>query len=175
MTKAKTRAQRRGRIRKQGDREANGRLQRESVTETKADAIQARMRQHGLTLAQAGDRLAGYEIGRLYLRGQLDLVDVEVCDSYVEVVARYAMLTNPQYPFPQAMNYVATIKGIGGDPSQDYIDRARKAYASWYAPLAKCDGLSVMAFHNVAFFDHPAQGRLAQVKECLAALRAAFR
>lgn len=175
MTKARTKAQRRGRTRKQGAREPNGRPQRESVSEIKAEVIEARMRQHGLTLVQAGDRLAGYEIGRLYIRGQLDLIDVEVCDDYVQIVARYLVLTNPQHPFPKAMDYVATIKGLSGEPDQDYINRVRKAYANWYGPLTTCDGLSVMAFHNVAFFDHPAQGKLAQVKECIAALRRAFR
>jgi len=88
------------------------------------------MRQHGLTLVQAGDRLAGYEIGRLYLRKQIDLVDVEVCDDYVQTVARFMSLTNPQHPFPKAMDYLMTIKGQGGEPSSEQINRTRKRYAT---------------------------------------------
>lgn len=176
MTKARTKAQRRGRPRKQGDREPNGRPQRETVSETRAEVIEARMRQHGLTLIQAGDRLAGYEIGRLYIRGQLDLIDVEVCDDYVQVIARFMALTNPQHPFPKAMDYVATAKGIGGEPGPEYVNRIRKAYANWIAPLQGCSGLARMTFHQVAFEDMPCPpARLAQVKECIGALRSAFR
>lgn len=174
--KARTKAQRRGRIKKQGAREPNGRLQRESVSEIKSEAIDARMRHHKLTLVQAGDRLAGYEIGRLYIRGKLDLIDVEVCDDYVQVVARFMALTNPQHPFPQAMDYVAKVKGQGGEPSQEYVNRVRKAYANWYGAIRGCDGLSIMAFHNVAFHDLPCSpASLAGVKECIAALRKEFR
>lgn len=176
MTKARTKAQRRGRTRKTGEREANGRPQRESVSEIKAEVIEARMRQHGLTLIQAGDRLAGYEIGRLYIRGQLDLIDIEVCDDYVQTVARFMALTNPQNPFPQAMDYLMKVKGISGEPSQDYVNRVRKAYANWIEPLKGCDGITRMGFHNVAFHDMPCSTeRLAQVKECIGALRRAFR
>lgn len=174
--KARTKAQRRGRTRKQGAREPNGRPQRESVSEIKADVIEARMRQHGLTLVQAGDRLAGYEIGRLYIRGQLDLIDIEVCDDYVQVIARFMALTNPQHPFPKAIDYVATIKGLSSDPGQEYVNRVRKAYANWIAPLQDCGGLARMAFHEVAFHDMPCPpAKLGQVKECIGALRRAFR
>lgn len=174
--KAKTRAQRRGRIRKNGAREPNGRPQRASVAEIRSSTIEARMRQHGLTLAQAGDRLAGYEIGRLYLRRQIDLVDVEVCDDYVQTVARFMALTNPNHPFPKAMDYVATIKGIGGEPSSDQIARTRKQYAEWLQPLNdECESLARMTFHGVVFYDNQAAGNLAQVKHCIAALRRKFR
>lgn len=175
--KAKTRAQRRGRIRKQGAREANGQLQRPSVAEIRHSTVEARMRQHGLTLVQAGDRLAGYEIGRLYLRGKIDLVDVEVCDDYVQTVARFMVLTNPNHPFPKAMDYLAT-KGIGGEPSSDQITTARKRYAEWLEPLTGPSSAvipHVMAFHEVAFYDHPALDRLEQIKHCIAALRRKFR
>lgn len=176
LTKAKTKAQRRGRTRKQGAREPNGRLQRESVSEIRADVVEARMRQHGLTLVQAGDRLAGYEIGRLYIRGMLDLIDVEVCDDYVQVVANYMALTNPQFPFPRAMDYVAKVKGQGGEPSQEYVNRVRKAYANWSEPLKGCGGIARMAFHEVAFHDMPCSAeRIVQVRECIDTLRRAFR
>jgi len=133
------------------------------------------MRQHGLTLVQAGERLAGYEIGRLYLRKQIDLVDVEVCDDYVQTVARFMSLTNPQHPFPKAMDYVATIRGEGGEPSQASIDRARKSYAEWVAPLNECESKARMTFHGVVFYDNPVSGNVEQVKECIAALRRKFR
>lgn len=174
MTKARTKAQRRGRIRKQGAREPNGQLQRPSVAEIRHATIEARMRQHGLTLAQAGDRLAGYELGRLYLRRQIDLVDVEVCDDYVQTVARFLALTNPQHPFPKAMDYLAA-KGIGGEPSHEQIDRTRKRYLEWVAPLNECDSLARMMFHGVVFYDNPAAGKIEQVKHCIAALRRKFR
>ncbi len=173
--KAKTRAQRRGRIRKQGAREPSGKLQRPSVAEIRHATVEARMRQHGLTLVQAGDRLAGYEIGRLYLRKQIDLVDVEVCDDYVQTVARFMALTNPQHPFPKAMDYLSTMKGIGGEPSQSNIDRARKAYHDWVAPLNECESRARMTFHGVVFYDHPASGNVEQIRECIAALRRKFR
>ncbi len=175
MTKARTKAARRGRPRKEGPREKNGQPQRSTVAETRATMIEARMRQHGLSLVQAGERLAGYEIGRLYLRRLIDLVDVEVCDDYVQTVARFMALTNPQHPFPKAMDYVATIKGIGGEPSQDQIDRIRKRYAEWIAPLNECDSLSRMAFHGVVFYDNEAAGHVEAIKECIAALRRKFR
>lgn len=133
------------------------------------------MRQHGLTLVQAGDRLAGYELGRLYLRKQIDLVDVEVCDDYVQTVARFMSLTNPLHPFPKAMDYVATIRGIGGDPSQEQINRARKAYREWIEPLNECESRARMTFHGVVFYDNPAAGNVERVKECIAALRRKFR
>ncbi len=175
MGKAKTKAQRRGRARKSGPRESNGRPQRPSVAEIRSSTVEARMRQHGLTLVQAGDRLAGYEIGRLYLRGQIDLVDVEVCDDYVQTVARFMSLTNPQHPFPKAMDYVATIKGFGGEPSQDQIDRTRKSYAEWIEPLNGCESAARMTFHGVVFYDHPIAGQIERVKHCIAALRRKFR
>lgn len=177
MGKAKTKAQRRGRIRKPGPRESNGKPQRPTVAEIRASTIQARMRQHGLTLAQAGERLAGYEIGRLYLRGQIDLVDVEVCDDYVQTVARFMALTNPQHPFPKAMDYLAA-KGIGGEASADQIATARKRYADWLEPLTGLNSMvlpHVMAFHDVAFYDRPALGRIEHVRLCIAALRRKFR
>lgn len=173
--KARTKAQRRGRTRKQGAREPNGQIQRPSVAEIRHATVEARMRQHGLTLVQAGDRLAGYEIGRLYLRKQIDLVDVEVCDDYVQTVAHFMSLTNPQHPFPKAMDYVATIRGQGGEPSQASIDRARKSYVEWLEPLKQCDGRSTMTFHSVVFYDHPVSGNVEQVRECIAALRRKFR
>lgn len=172
--KAKTRSQRRGRIKKAGAREPNGQLQRPSVSEIRASTVQARMRQHNLTLVQAGDRLAGYEIGRMYLRNQIDLVDVEVCDDYVQTVARFMSLTNPQHPFPKAMDYLAA-KGIGGEPSQEQIDRTRKSYAEWIEPLNGCDGSARMTFHGVVFYDNPAAGNVERVKHCIAALRRKFR
>lgn len=173
--KARTKAQRRGRSRKAGKREPNGRIERPTVAETRAATVEARMRQHGLTLAQAGDRLAGYEVGRLYLRRQIDLVDVEVCDDYVQTVARFMALTNPQHPFPRAMDYVATIRGIGGEPSQGRIDQVRKQYSEWLAPLNECDSLARMTFHGVVFYDQPADGKLGQIAECIGALRRKFR
>lgn len=172
--KAKTRAQRRGRPRKNGAREPNGRPQRPSVAEIRSSTVYARMRQHGLTLVQAGERLAGYEIGRLYLRGQIDLVDVEVCDDYVQTVARFMALTNPQHPFPKAMDYVATIKGIGGDPSDQEIATVRSKYdvPSKFLTDAK-NGVRdhLMAFHDVAFFDSPVGSRFKKIVAVLDALR----
>lgn len=175
MTKARTKAQRRGRPRKPGAREPNGQPQRASVAEIRQANIEARMRQYGLSLAKAGERFAGYEIGRLYLRGQLDLVDVEVCDDYVQVVARFLAMTNPQHPFPRAMDYVARIKGIGGEPTPQQILRARKLYADWSEPLQACPAEARMAFHNVVFHDLPTERVLGQVAECVRALRRRFR
>jgi len=173
--KAKTRSQRRGRIRKQGAREPNGQIQRPSVAEIRHATVEARMRQYGLSLVDAGDRLAGYEVGRLYLRKQIDLVDVELCDDYVLIVARYMSLTNPQCPFPKAMDYLMTIKGQGGEPSAEQIERTRKRYAEWLEPLKQCDARSSMIFHSVVFYDQPAARNVVQVKECIAALRRKFR
>ncbi len=175
MGKAKTKAQRRGRIRRAGAREPNGQLQRPSVAEIRHTTVEARMHQYGLTLVQAGDRLAGYEIGRLYLRKQIDLVDVEVCDDYVQTVARFMSLTNPQHPFPKAMDYLMTIKGQGGEPSSEQIDRTRKRYVEWIKPLELCESRARMTFHGVVFYDHPATGNVEQVRECIAALRQKFR
>lgn len=174
MGKAKTKAQRRGRIRKQGAREPNGKLQRPSVAEIRHATVEARMRQHGLTLVQAGDRLAGYEIGRLYLRKQIDLVDVEVCDDYVQTVARFMSLTNPQHPFPKAMDYLMTIKGQGGDPSEQQISSVRDRYDVPHKFLTDAgNGVRdhLMAFHNVAFFDAPVGPRYRQIIAVLDALR----
>jgi hypothetical protein len=175
MGKARTKAARRGRIRKAGEREASGKLQRQSVAEIRHTTVEARMRQYGLSLVDAGDRLAGYEVGRLYLRGQIDLVDVEVCDDYVQTVARFMSLTNPQHPFPKAMDYLMTIKGQGGEPSADQIEQVRKRYTEWLEPLKRCDGRSSMIFHGVVFYDHSAAGNVVQMKECIAALRRKFR
>lgn len=175
MGKARTKAQRRGRPRKNGSREANGRPKRESVAETRSEAIQARMRQHGLTVAQSGERLAGYEIGRLYLRRQLDLVDVEVSDDYVQRVADFMSLTNPQQPFPKAIDYIMTVRGQGGEPSQDAIDRVRSRYIEWNNALKDCRAEARVAFHGVAFFDKPSVNCIEGVKECIAALRRKFR
>ncbi|PBB75197.1 hypothetical protein CK227_10420 [Mesorhizobium sp. WSM4308] len=73
------------------------------------------------------------------------------------------------------MDYVATIKGLGGEPTQGQIDRTRKRYEDWLQPLKECDSRSQMTFHGVVFYDHPAMINLAQVKECIGALRAKFR
>lgn len=175
MGKARTRAQRRGRPRKNGSREPSGRLQRESVAETRSEAVQARMRQYGLTVAQSGERLAGYEIGRLYLRRQIDLVDVEVSDDYVQRVADFMSLTNPQRPFPKAIDYIMSVRGQGGEPSQATIDRVRATYIEWSGALKSCSAEARMAFHGVAFFDKQAASCIDGVKECIAALRKTFR
>lgn len=174
MGKAKTKAQRRGRPRKFGSREPSGRPQRETVAEARSMSIDARMRQHGLSLAQAGERLAGYEIGRMYLRHEIDLVDVEVCDDYVQTVARFMALCNPQHPFPKAIDYLA-VRGESGEPSQEQINAVRTRYTEWLKPLEECDSRARMTFHSVVFFDNPAGERLNQVKECIAALRKKFR
>jgi hypothetical protein len=177
--KARTKAQRRGRPRKSGQREPNGRLQRdplaESIAATRAANIEARMAQYGLSLADAGSHFAGYEVGRLYLKGQIDLVDVEVCSDYVHTVARFMSLTNPQHPFPRAMDYLMTIKGQGGEPNPDQIARARKAYSEWVKPLEQCDSRARMTFHGIVFYDNHTGDRLDQLKECISALRRKFR
>ena len=180
MTKARTKAARRGRQRKSGAREPNGRLQRdplaESIAETRSTNIQARMAMHGLTLIQAGEALAGYEIGRMYLRGQITKGDADICDDYVKVVARYMQLTSPGRPFPKAMDYLQA-KGFGAEPPQETIDAIRKAYTRWLKPLTG-EGSTivqhVMAFHDVAFFDNPVGGRVTSIKACAAALRKEF-
>lgn len=172
--KARTKAQRRGRTRKVGPREPNGNPQRPTVAEIRSGNITARMAKHNLTLVQAGDRLAGYEVGRMYLRKEIDLVDVEICDDYVQTVARFMSLTNPQHPFPRAMDYLAA-KGLGGEPSQDQIDRTRRSYAEWVQPLENCESSARMTFHGVVFYDNPAAGNVERVKHCIAALRRKFR
>lgn len=168
--KARTKAQRRGRTRKHGAREPNGQLQRPSLAEIRHATIEARMRQHGLTLVQAGERLAGYEIGRLYLRGQIDLVDVEVCDDYVNATARYMALVCPTHPFPKAMDYVH-VGGAGADPDADRIASIRDKYDKPHEYLKEHVVEHLIAFHDVAFFDNPARDRLHSIKAVLDALR----
>lgn len=70
-------AKRRGRPRKEGvEREANGRIQRETKREA-ADAgpLAVRARLAGITVAQAKDQMAGSFIGILRIRGQVDRRD----------------------------------------------------------------------------------------------------
>lgn len=175
MVKARTKAQRRGRPRKSGPREPNGQPQRDTVAQTKATAVQARMRQHGLSLVDAGERLAGYEIGRMYLRHEIDLVDVEVVDDYVEVVARFMALTVPSQPFPRAIDYAATVRGLGGDVSPEQAIRIRKRYADWSEVVASCSSMARLHFHEAAFWDRRLAGSLPGIRECIKALRAKFR
>lgn len=149
-----------GRKRKSGKRQPNGQLARSIASQrddTMETVIEARMRQYGMTRAQARSQLAGYEVGRMALRGDLG----QDCQPYLDAVYAYVMATAdymrikcPQMPLPKAMDYLA---GRGAslmpEPSLKTVDRIVKRYEDMAQKLRSANPAERIVFHEVAYHD----------------------
>lgn len=149
-----------GRKRKRGRRQPNGQLARstpairENVLQT---VVEARMRIYGLTAAQARSELAGYEIGRMALRGDFG----QDYQPYIDAVYDYVMATSdymrikcPQQPMPRAIDYLAGRGAtLRAEPSLKTVDRIVERYERKLALLEPVDSHARMVFHQIAFFD----------------------
>lgn len=127
MSKANRKRAARGRPRKEGIREPNGRLSRTGIVHEPADktAIEARMRQLGLSKDSAKDQKAGSYIGYLNMLGPVDGLSTAQYDgamAYLVFHERYKRSVQS----PGAMYDPEAIGGSAVDPD---------AYANWCKAL----------------------------------------
>ena len=127
MTKSNRKRAARGRPRKEGTREPNGRLSRTGIVHEPADklAIDTRVRRLGLAKDDAKDQLAGSFIGYLSMMGAADglsRAQYEGAQAYLTFRDRYMRSVQS----PGAMYDPEAIGGTALDP---------EAYAKWCASL----------------------------------------
>lgn len=170
-------ASKEGRKRKIGvKRQPNGQPYRPPADPREVVTI-ARMRQFRISKEYARKQWAGYEIGRLALRGVFGTdseaqMAIDAVEHYVMTAAAYLRLKSPQYPLPKAMDYLA---GRGASLDSDPSDRQVKAIADQYqaihVKLGKASGLDRMIFHEIAFHDRTCRtDQIQAVKNCIGAL-----
>jgi hypothetical protein len=177
-------ASRAGRKRKTGiKRQPNGQPYRPPVDEREV-AVDARMRQHGLSKDEATQVLAGYAIGRMALYGHFGAhyqPAIDAVDAYVNAVADYMRIKHPQMPFPKAMDYLAG-KGssLRPEPSLKTVEKIEKRYAFYVGQeangrmtgiLYRADAPDRMRFHEAAFYDNVRDEKsMEAVKRCVKVL-----
>jgi hypothetical protein len=142
-------AAKRGRPRKEGQREPSGRIRRISQKEleerTMAVVLEARKRVHRIKDDVASRPEAGYALGRLALAGAehgVSRAQHEAGIKWGEVAIRYARQQGLMSPNARSPAFVMVARGIdGGDPFHDdeaVILATRNAYAN--AQRALMDG-----------------------------------
>lgn len=141
--KLKVKRAKAGRPRKSGTREPNGRISRTGIRHEPADrvAIQARMRQMGITADQAKDQKAGSFIGYLSIMGPSDgLSDqqYEAATEFRELYQRYQRAIKS----PGAIYDPNAMGGEGLDPD---------AYDEWVQRIAARYEDARKAIHDVQF------------------------
>lgn len=150
-----------GRKRKAGvKRQPNGQpsrvtaIMRDNAKET---VIGARIRQYGLSAANADTELAGYAIGRMALAGHFGKdyqPSLDAIHDYVTKTANYMRIKWPSAPMPKAMDYMA---GRGAslmpEPSLETVERIERKYWEVSAKLGNADAECRMWFHEAAFHD----------------------
>ncbi|MCD1645184.1 hypothetical protein [Aurantimonas coralicida] len=107
----------------------NGKLGRidyramESQGQTMATVTEARMRQYGVTEAEAKSQMVGYALGRLRHHDKITKVQLEAGNRMHEDVSRYYALTGLPSPSPRAMD-PNRVNGLGGEANQETITKA---------------------------------------------------
>lgn len=123
MTKAnRKRKQKGGRPRLENvEREPNGRPLRsqrktETETEVRKVAVQARARIYGAPEADCARHEYGSVLGRLYMSGHINKLQMEAGDKAAMEYDKYYGLTGIQHPSAKAQN-ITRVKGLGGEVS----------------------------------------------------------
>ncbi|CAN7495807.1 hypothetical protein LJR231_003478 [Phyllobacterium sp. LjRoot231] len=110
------------------EREPNGRpLRSQRKTETEAEtrkvAVQARARIYGAPEAECVRPEYGSVLGRLYMTGHINKLQLEAGNRTAEDFGRYYGLTGIPHPSAKAQD-ITRVKGMGGEVS---YEAARKA------------------------------------------------
>lgn len=165
-----------GRKRKQSiRRQPNGQPYRGNDEKPVDTVVAVRMRMYGLTKQNAGTELAGYEIGRMALRGVFGAEYQPAVDAvyeYVTAAADYLRIKSPMHPIPKAMDYLAGRgASLAPEPSLKSVQRIEEKYDRLLAKLNRADPQDRIIFHEIAFHDrnHGMRGENA-VKSCVEAL-----
>ena len=173
-------SRRAGRKRKLGiTRQKNGQPSRVTAIireNTKETVIGARMRQYGLSAANADTELAGYAIGRMALAGHFGRdyqPSLDTILDYVTAVADYMRIKWPSAPMPKAMDYMAGRgTSLAAEPSLKTVERIERRYWDLSRKLEKADAEYRMWFHEAAFHDRLCGERAEQaVIICVKVLR----
>lgn len=130
----------RGRRRKTGKREPNGKLSRHpedkkqrhlegldrEQRETIAVAVEARQRVFGIAVGLSRDQMAGSAIGRLCLQGVITTLQYDAAMSYAAEVESYGMAwCSPRSP--RAVNLNATKGSLGDYENEELVCRIMAA------------------------------------------------
>lgn len=150
-----------GRKRKTGiKRQPNGQPSRVTAVireNTKETVIGARIRQYGLSAANADTELAGYAIGRMALAGHFGKdyqPSLDVVLDYVSATADYMRIKWPSSSMPKAMDYMAGRgTSLAAEPSLKTVERIERRYWDLSAKLSAASAESRMWFHEAAFHD----------------------
>lgn len=130
MGKAKTQAgKRRGRPRKSGPREPNGRPSRSDVDPIDLLAIETRMRQMNITKEQARDQKAGSFIGYLNMIGPRDGVSDDQYEGALDYLKFRERLLRV-IKSPSAI-YDPEAIGAGGDITEAYEEWCKSITREW--------------------------------------------
>jgi hypothetical protein len=154
-------SRRAGRKRKLGiARQKNGQPSRVTAVireNTKETVIGARIRQYGLTAANADTELAGYAIGRMALAGRFGVdyqPSLDVILDYVTAAADYMRIKWPSASMPKAMDYMAGRgTSLNPEPSLKTVERIERRYWDLSRKMEKADAEYRMWFHEAAFHD----------------------
>lgn len=166
-----------GRKRKLVKRQPNGQPYRPPA-DAREVVIDARMRHFKVTKQRAVEQWAGYEFGRMAMKGLFGHPSdaqraVDAVEEYVQAVADYMRVKAPQMPMPRAMDYMAGRgTSLSAGPSDAQVRRIVIRYEDAIAKLAPAGGIARMAFHDVVFHDRPcAPDRVIAVETCVRLLQ----
>jgi len=104
----------------------NGRIDyraMETQGQTMATVTGARVRQYGVSEAEAKGQMVGYALGRLRHHKKITDVELKAGNMMHEDVSRYYALTGLPSPSPRAMD-PNRVHGLGGEPRQEAITAA---------------------------------------------------
>lgn len=168
-----------GRKRKQGiKREPNGQASRTATEKPRDTVLGVRMRMYGISRQRAESNLAGFEIGRMALRGDFGKdyqPSLNAVEEYVNAAADYFRIKCPLQQMPKAMDYMAG-RGLStrSEPSLKTVQKIEQRYDDVATRLAKADPAARIIFHEIAFHDRSHGERGVQaVNHCVKALRGA--
>lgn len=129
-----------GRKRKAGKRHPNGQLVRAKPKQRERDArrtaLDARVRVHGVSAAEASDQKAGYVLGRLELAGHITAEQHDTGLRWIEIVLDFSRAHEIPMRTPRAVDLNA-VKGqaLSGDLSAASRKRIRDRYDDGFAAL----------------------------------------
>lgn len=102
------------------------RSERESVREARETVVKRRMRQFGITEAQASNRLWGFPLGALYAGGRITKEEFDAGQAYCADMVAYYGLTGIPFPTVRAQD-IFRVAGYSGEISTEQARRARVA------------------------------------------------
>ena len=163
-------ASRRGRKRKQNaKREPSGRVQRATPDQVRETVLQQRTRL--VSRSDAGSELAGYLLGRLYLKNhvrQRRLVDAGL--KWAQLVGAYCVIYGIPKPTPQACQMNANFGiPIVAELPEERIAAIKSEYHSAYSALMDAGMQPLKVTNSVCVNDEWPGGEFDKVKGSLVA------